>query len=498
MKWMMPPRKGGGSSPLYVQIMRIVESAIERGELRPGDRLPSVADLARRMKVNKATAVRAFRELERKGLLQSQVGRGSFVADSAAGRPFAAPERHDVSRSVRRLRETFASGIAQLLAVTPAPGSVDLRSGVPPDEGIPDGLLRRLCDEVTAEHGERLYSYTHLGSGELVEALVPWLRGRGYDLQADQVLITNGSQQAIALAATWARDDERSILCETPTFVGVPRVFSQAGHLVESVVRDAGALRLDELGRGDRRALLYTCAEFHNPTGECLSAAGRAEIVDVAARSDTVVLVDDIFRDMRFSGEEGPSLYNALPPGRRLLVGSFSKSFMPGLRAGFLVADRPLVETLAPIRRYMDLGASPLPQAVMARFLGSGGYAEHLERMRDRYRERAQATVATLGLCMPDGVSFTRPEGGFQLWVRMPIGCSSVQLFLAALERGVAITPGPAHDIDGRYLSCFRIGYGHPALDELTGAIERLGELVSDVITRGPQEPTATGLGVPL
>lgn len=478
--------------------MRMIESAIESGELQPGERLPSVADLARRLDVNKATAVRAFRELERKGLLQSQVGRGSFVAETASATAAAAQSRRSVGRSVRRLRESYASGIAQLLAATPAPGSIDLRSGVPPDDGIPRGLLHELCSEVTAEHGERLHHYTHLGSNELVEELLPWLQSRGYDLQADQVIVTNGSQQAVALAATWARDDERSIVCETPTFIGIPRVFSQAGHLVESVVRQDGALRLDGGGHGRRRELLYTCAEFHNPTGDCLSAEGRAQLAKIAASNDTVVLVDDIFRDMRFAGEEGPSLYNALPPGRRLLVGSFSKSFMPGLRAGFLVADRPLIETLAPIKRYMDLGASPLPQAVMARFLASGGYAAHLARMRGHYRERALATVAALERFMPDGVSFTKPEGGFQLWVRLPPGCSSVQLFLAALERGVVISPGPAHDIDGRYLNCFRVGYGHPTPEELTEAIGRLGELVRDVIIRGPQEPTATGLGVPL
>jgi DNA-binding transcriptional MocR family regulator len=176
-------------------------------------------------------------------------------------------------------------------------------------------------------------------------------------------------------------------------------------------------------------------------------------------------------------------------------VGSISKSFMTGLRAGFLVADRGMIAELLPYKRYMDLGSPSIVQAIAAAFL-RGGYAKHLEKMRTYYRTRRDAAVKALEEFMPEGVTWTRPQGGFQLWVTMPRGMSSVQLFLLGIERGVSIFPGPAHDIDGRFLNSFRLGYGDGTADEIRTGIKRLAGAVESLLARGPEETTASGLGI--
>jgi DNA-binding transcriptional MocR family regulator len=505
--------KATGAEPKYQRLMDFVSRAIAAGRLRPGERIPSVAALSRRLGVNQATVVRAFRELERRRLIVSRVGRGSFVtqpgrdgggaAAPAAGdgdRPGAAPgpARSEVARLIRRLRHAHVAGITHLLGIEAPPGAINLWSGVPPEATIPKRLLEEAATRACRREGEGLLRYAHYGLPRLREAIAAWLRRRGYSLGADQVLITNGSQQALALVAQWALEDGRALLCETPAYLGVPRLFSQTGHLVQSVPRDARGLRDEALAPArERPAVVYCCPDFHNPTGECLPPAGRQALADLAARHGTVVIVDDIFRDLRYLGRETPSLFETLPPSRRVLVGSFSKSFVPGLRIGFLAADRPLFEELMPLKRYMDLGGAALPQAIMADLL-DGAYAKHLEAMRPYYRERREAILAALEAGMPEGVTFTRPEGGFHLWVQMPPGYSSIQVYLAAIERGVCIHPGPAHDIDGRYLNCFRLGFAWPDPAQIRKGVGILGGIVRGMMKSGPVEPSATGIGLPV
>ena len=224
-----------------------------------------------------------------------------------------------------------------------------------------------------------------------------------------------------------------------------------------------------------------------------MTTAARRELAAWARSSDAVVLDDQIFREMRFEGEEPESLYSMLPAGRRFLVGSVSKSFMTGLRVGYLVADAPLVADLLLYKRYMDLGGPSFVQAIAAAFL-EDGYAQHLDAMREYYRARRDAAVAALRAHMPSGTSWTRPEGGFQLWVTLPAGTSSIELFLRGIEHGVAIVPGPAHDVDGRYANCFRLGYGHGTPKEIETGVVRLAGVTRSLLARGPREPAGPGL----
>lgn len=463
--------------PLYVQLQREIGDAIRAGRLKPGGRLPSVADLARRIKVSKVTVVKAYEALERKGAITSQVGRGTFVAETAA--PEAAP-RPEVSRSIRKLRESYARGLRELLSLDRPPGTLNLAAGVPHPDTVPDGTLEKLTRSALARNPRRLHEYFAAGLPELRGAVAARYPG----VTADEVLITNGSQQALNLLACWALEDGRPVACETPTFTGVPGSFQIVGHSVESVP-------WGETPSG--RALLYLCPDFHNPTGQTLLEEARRGIAVWAQRQDGIVVSDEIFRDLRFSGQAPPSLYSILPAGRRVLVGSLSKTFMTGLRAGFLIADRPLLGDLLAYKRYMDLGGPALTQAIAAEFLRDG-YDAHLAKMRTFYRARRDAVLKALS-AMPDGVTWTKPDGGFQMWITMPKGLSSIQLYLLALERGVAISPGPAHDIDGRFLNCFRIGYGHASPDELRDAVGRLAAAVKSLIKQGRVE-ASTGLGI--
>ncbi len=497
--------KPNGTAPLYRQIEAALRSAIASGQLKAGERIPSVADLAADLKINKLTVHKVFQRLEKSGLLRSEVGRGTFVAAPAAANgsaPNGEAVKPEVARSVRRLREGYAGGLRQLLAIERRAGTINLSGGVPSPANIPAGLIERLTREVFRKNPARIYEYCGpSGLQELREALCERLARRGVALTPDEIIITNGSQQAISMVAAWARDDDRAAICETPTYTGVPGCLMMFGHAVQSVAWDSdnGTPSLEALRAltSGRRVLFYLCPDFHNPTGQSLSTPARHDLAGWARQNDALVIVDEIFREMRFEGDEPPSLYSLLPPGRRVMVGSISKTFMPGLRVGFLVADRALASELVPYKRYMDVGGPSLTQAIAAEFLRHG-YDQHLEMIRAIYRDRRNAALSALKEFMPEGVTWTRPQGGFQLWVTLARPVSSIQLFLSGIEHGVSINPGPAHDIDGRYLNCFRLGYGRCTPDEIRTGIKRLAEIVTRLFARGAEESSASGLGIML
>lgn len=499
----------GGARPKFARIVDRFRKALTENRLRPGDRVPSVAELADSLGVNRTTVVRAFRELERAGLLVSMVGKGSFVADGAgsAGSDRPVVPTGDRGRSQRGYARpqlgrasppAFAEGLFQLLRMPLPPGTIRFGSGVPDADSVDPATFRAAADEaIHADFGD-LFTYAHYGFPALRAEIARWLSGRGYPVDEASVLVTNGSQEALSLIANWSRQVGRAMLCESPTYVGIPLAFSYFGHAVESVPREGGGLgdRLRERAQG-RSTTFYCCADFHNPTGSCLTDAERTSVAKVAEAEDLVVIVDDLFRDLRFEGEEPRSLYDYLPLQRRVLVGSFSKSFIPGLRAGFLVADPDRIAAFSEMKRTLDLGSPTLSQATAAGLLRDA-YPAHLPRVRARYLGRRDALVKAMETHFPDGVTFTRPEGGFQLWAQMPVGYSSVHVYLRALARGVQISPGPAHDIEGRYLNGFRLSYSQASRDDIERGIPILGDVLREVMAAGPHEPSASGLGFPL
>jgi 2-aminoadipate transaminase len=500
MAW-RPRLRTNGDAPLYQQLEESIRAAISRGELKPGDRLPSVAEWGRELKINKLTVHKVFQRLEKAGLVRSEVGRGTFVAkpnSAANGSGPAAEPRADVQRSIRRLREGVLRGLRELASVERRAGTINLAGGVPDAATVPDGLLEKLVAKALKRGPARLLEYGGpAGLTELREILAAYLTRRGISITPDELIITNGSQQAIALAAAWTRDDGRTAICETPTYTGVPGAFMMFGHAVQSVAWENGAPNLDQLQAAStgRRTAFYLCADFHNPTGATAPMSFRRDLAAWARQSDTIVIDDTIFRDLRFEGDEPAALYSLLPQGRRIAIGSISKVFMPGLRVGYLAADRAVIGELLTYKRHMDMGGPALTQAIAAGFLADA-YTKHVDRMRAYYRPRRDAAVAALKEFMPDGVTWTRPQGGFQLWVTLPRGVSSIQLFLRGIDHGVAINPGPLHDIDGRFVNAFRLGYGHSTPDEIRTGVRGLGEIIETLASHAPEHDSQSGLGI--
>ncbi len=229
--------------------------------------------------------------------------------------------------------------------------------------------------------------------------------------------------------------------------------------------------------------------------GTDLSSERRSALVEWARAEGATLVADEIFRDLRFAAPRPASLLEDAGLDRTVAIGSLSKSFMCGLRVGWLIAGQERIRSLLGLKRAMDISCPPLMQGVARALLVSGAYDEHLARAREHYRARRDVALAALKAQMPKAVSWTVPAGGFHLWVELPAGYSSIALYLLAIQRGVVIVPGPKLDVDHRFVSAFRLSYGSQEPDKLREGIELLADATRELLAARPSDPGLSGIG---
>jgi 2-aminoadipate transaminase len=498
--------------PLYAQIRDVLQTAIQEETLKPGDRLPTVSAFAKEVGVTQATIRRAIEDLVKAGYVVSHVGRGTFVctpeesfADqepavriSPGFNAAAEPTNPEAALAARRLRMGIARSLQELMALAKRPGLIRFTGGIPDPQTIRDGLLETLVHDAL-QAGQRVYQEYNdvMGIRALREAIAQRFCKNGIQVSPDQILITSGSQQAVALLAQAASENHQRVICETPCYTGITNAFGAFGHWVETVVRDSEGPLPERLQRfrDGKPSLFYLCPKLHNPMGTDINPERRAVLVDWAREQNTVLVADEIFHDLRFEEPSPPSLLTEIGVQQAIVIGSLSKSFMTGLRIGWLVANPERVHSLVALKRAMDIACPPFMQGIALSLLRTGEYDAHLQKVREHYRLRRDTALQALEHFMPDGVSWTVPQGGFQMWVELPAGYSSIALFLLAIERGVAFIPGPMQDINHRFTHAFRFCYGSVEPEQITEGIELLADAVKELLEEPPGDSGLSGLG---
>jgi 2-aminoadipate transaminase len=497
--------------PLYVQLRDAILAAIKRQALKPGDKLPPVAALAKDLSITQATVRRALADLTRAGQVAAFVGRGTFVTEPLAAK-VAEPAQQELharrlpgdaadpglAQAARRLRMGVARSLEALYALAQRPGLISFVSGVPDPAIAEEDILQKATAQAFKKGQEAYQGYGDLmGLPALRQVLADRLNERGCQVSPDQVMLTSGSQQAIFALAQLALEQGIRVICETPNFRGVPNAFAAIGHAVESIPRDADGPLLDRLERfrDGRPSMLYLCPEIHNPMGTDIAADRQATLVAWGKQQRALLIADEIFHDLRCEGTAPRPLLAEAGAETVAVVSSLSKSFMCGLRVGWVVSSAERVRSLLAFKRAMDVSCPPLMQAIALAILASGTYDEHVARARQHYRTRRDAALQALKQYMPEGVTWTHPVGGFHLWVELPKQYSSIALYLLAVERGVVIVPGPEMDFNHRFVHAFRLSYGSVEVPKIREGIELLGDAVRELFKAGPQDPGLSGLG---
>jgi DNA-binding transcriptional MocR family regulator len=352
----------------------------------------------------------------------------------------------------QRLRGVAGSPVRDLLALLDRPEVISFAGGLPAPELFDLEGVRAAFDAVlSTPAGRRHLQYAPTEGNRDLRALVAErMTARGLPTCADDLLVTTGSQQALTLLATALLDPGAVVAVEEPTYLAALQCFQLAGARIVPVAGDDHGIDPDALSdvlERDRPTLLYLVPTFANPTGRTLPVERRAAVADLAARYGVWVVEDDPYGELRYRGNAVPALAaQAGAEDRVLHLGSFSKIASPGMRLGWLRAPAGLMRSLTVAKQAADLHTSTIDQAAAAAYLTAADLDAHVRRLCGAYRERRDAMVRALPATLPAGSSWSDPDGGMFIWVRLPGDVDTADLLGAALRHDVAFVPGaPFH-----------------------------------------------------
>jgi 2-aminoadipate transaminase len=379
--------------------------------------------------------------------------------------------------------------LASVQAAGP-PGTISFVYGLPDAQAFPAAELRRAADRVLRQRPELALQYgPEQGYGPLIDHIRDRLaRHEGLALERPQVMLSGGASQALDhLCQLFTRPGD-TVLVEAPTYHETLQLFFDHGLRVLQVPTDDGGLqpatlaqRLESLAaRSTRLRLLYTIPNFQNPSGVTLAADRRQAVLDLARQYDLLVIEDDVYRDLAYGDPPPPSLF-ALDGGQCVLrLGSFSKILAPGLRLGWILAAPERIQRLVDSGlRCMGGGANPLVANLLADYLDQGLLEPHVDRLRALYAERRDVMLAALEAHMPPGVSWTRPEGGFFAWLRLPDGLQARPVVALAREANLIVLPGDpffAERPTGQHL---RLAFSYVAPAQIEAGIRTLAGVLA-------------------
>jgi 2-aminoadipate transaminase len=394
-------------------------------------------------------------------------------------------ESREAILTVGRLGGAYSSPVREILALTERPGVVSFAGGLPAPELFDVAGLREAFAAVFGDEcaGRTLQYSTTEGDPALRSVIAQRLTTRGLDSEAEDLLITSGSQQALTLVAAVLLEPGDRVLVEEPSYLAALQCFALARAVVVPVPCDNEGLdpeALDELVAEHRPKLLYTVPTFHNPTGRTLGLARRHALAAAVKRAGLWMIEDDPYSELRYDGEALPALAS-LPeaPARTLSLSTLSKIAAPGLRLGWVRAPRMLRRSLTIAKQAADLHSSTVDQAAAARWLATSDLDAHLGRLRAAYRARRDTLLEGLAAALPHGSTHNRPAGGMFVWARLPDGWDAGALLPRALEHDVAYVPGAPFFSGRPDPATLRLSFtAHPPEDIRRG-LERLASALA-------------------
>lgn len=477
----------GRDEPIYRQIFDQVVRRIQSRAFPPGYKLPPSRTLARELAAHRNTVARAYADLEAAGFVSSTVGRGTFVtvppASATPKAPAPEPHRGTVpwAQLLSRAARTESLSRAERYARRPETRDViNLARMQPSEDLLPSELIARCIDRVMSEHGARALTYAPPeGVHRLRDEIAKDLADRGVPANADDILITSGSQQALDLLARALVNPGDTILVDETTYSGAIDLFSLAGARLVSVPSDAQGPDLAALARFARPDVkaLYLMPNGHNPTGLFVSAERRRALVAWSQSSGIPIIEDDYAAGLVLDDTEAAPYLRALD-GDVIHLSSFSKRLIPALRVGFIVCPQALRGTLGSLKRVMDLGASAILQHALAEFMERGYLRAHMHRLLPEYRLRRDTLEQALTLALPSTMRFRRPSHGVVIWLPLPSGMDPDALYDEALRQGVLLLPNAMWSVDGRAQPGVRLTFCAETAPRLAEGARRLGKAI--------------------
>lgn len=478
-----------GRTSLYLQIENFFRSAIGSGKLPVESRLPSARALAADLGVSRMTVEGAYAGLEAEGLVRREIGSGTFVMPLPPP-PVSTPGRRterwpqwqsDLLASCESWREAAAP---DMLGLSRHEKSFSFDIGSGDSRRFPVDELRKTMQTVLRKDGRNALEYGDpRGYAPLRRSMAEVLTSQGLEAREEDILITSGSQQALALVAQLLLRPGDRVLVERPTYGAALDLFRALSLSVVDVPVDRDGMDtslLEPMLQRYHPKLLYVIPNFQNPTGSCMSTHRRRELVSLAARYNVPILEDDFVGDLRYDGRAQPTLKALDQSGGVIYMSTFSKMLMPGLRTGLLLADGPVLELVTGLKKLTDLATSNAIQRTLHSFVSVGRYAAHLRRSRRVYGARRDAMAEAVERYLPVGTEFDMPPGGLFLWLRLPPGISARDLLPRARKNGVRFAPGGQFFADREKGDGYiRLNFAAHTPDEISLGVRELGRIIN-------------------
>jgi 2-aminoadipate transaminase len=386
----------------------------------------------------------------------------------------------------RRMSNVQASAIREILKVAERPDVLSFAGGLPAPEAFPIAAMARAHAEVLAKDGAAALQY---GPTEGYAPLRAWIAermtSRGLPATAEQVLITTGSQQGIDLVGKTLLDPGALVAVEAPSYLAALQTFSTYEAQFAVVGTDDEGMRVDELETLLKHApvkLIYIVPTFQNPRGTTLSLDRRQELARLAREYGVTVLEDDPYAELRYRGTSLPPVAGLDARAPVIHLGSFSKTLAPGLRLGYAIGDERMIRALTIAKQAADLHSGQLSQLAVTQLLRTFDYDAHLRGLRTLYGERCAAMLASVERSFPRGSTWTRPEGGLFVWVKLPDGIDAQELLRTAMQEKVAFVPGAPFYPRAPERSTLRLNFSNRPPELIAQGIARLGACVQRMI----------------
>ncbi len=392
----------------------------------------------------------------------------------------------------KRTRRMQASAIRELLKIAARPEIISFAGGLPAAETFPVQAMAAACEHILANNPQQALQYAPTeGVTALREQIAATYRARGVPATVDNVLITTGSQQGLDLIGRTIIDEGDTIVTELPTYIGALQAWRPIAPAFTGIPMDADGMLIDqfEASHGADVKLLYLLPNFQNPSGVSLSASRRQQAIELAHRHRFVIVEDDPYRSLRYSGQDIPALVETeaalLGPGwdlegRIIHLGTFSKVMAPGLRIGWMLAPSAVIRMCVLAKQGADLHSSTLTQYIAEELLRNGTVDNSVPMLQALYRERRDAMIEALSASIGSRGTWTYPDGGLFIWLTLHHETDTPTLLTEALKRHVAFVPGDSFYFDGRGGDSMRLNFSCMPPDKIREGVRRLGELIAE------------------
>ncbi len=472
----------------YEEVANLITGLVDSGTLSPGSRAPSLREVSKQQRISLSTALQAYRLLEDRGVLEVRPQSGHYVTRRVASQ-LATPATSDPPGKATPV--AISATLLQLHQYAVDPRLVPLGCAIPNAELLAATRLDRFLARAARTKGTIYNTYTApKGELRLRQEIGRRALRWGATLSPEDIVITSGCMESITLALSVVTRPGDTVAVESPTYYGLFHAIEALGLKVFELPTDAtDGIDLSALRRVLERRSIKAClfsSSFNNPLGCTMPTEKKLKLLALLAKFRVPLIEDDVNGEIYF-GSERPLPFIALDRAANTVIycSSFSKSIAPGYRIGWMATKTPAHMQSALERKLaFTLSGPPLLQVALAEFLSSGGYDNHLRRIRRLFEDAIGRISRAVERSFPEGTKVSRPAGSFVLWLELPKSVWTARLFDEALKNGICFIPGDAFSVSGRYGHCLRLSCGHGWTERIEKGVMKLGKLASAAAAR--------------